>query len=202
MAVDNHTLGRFQLMGIPSAPRGIPQIEVGFDIDANGILDVKAKDLGTGKEQAIKITATTTLSKEEVEAKVKDAERFAAEDEKKKERAEVLNQADTLVYSAEKTLEDLKDKLSDDERKNIESGKDALAEAIKSEDVERIKSESESLQKIMNDVATKVYQEAAQQQAQEQQPGESEAREQAGGSGKTDETVVDADYEVVDDDKK
>ena len=202
MAVDNHTLGRFQLMGLPSAPRGIPQIEVGFDIDANGILDVKAKDLGTGKEQAIKITATTTLSKEEVEAKVKDAERFAAEDEKKKERAEVLNQADTLVYSAEKTLEDLKDKLSDDERKNIESGKDALAEAIKSEDVERIKSESESLQKIMNDVATKVYQEAAQQQAQEQQPGEGEAQEPAGGSGKTDETVVDADYEVVDDDKK
>ncbi|GBE56025.1 MAG TPA: molecular chaperone DnaK [Euryarchaeota archaeon] len=202
MAVDNHTLGRFQLMGLPSAPRGIPQIDVSFDIDANGMLDVKAKDLGTGKEQTIKITATTTLSKEEVEAKVKDAERFAAEDEKKKERAEVLNQADTLVYSAEKTLEDLKDKLSDDERKNIETGKDALAEAIKSEDVERIKSESESLQKIMNDVATKVYQEAAQQQAQEQQPGESEAREQAGGSGKTDETVVDADYEVVDDDKK
>ncbi|MFV2040518.1 MAG: molecular chaperone DnaK [Candidatus Hydrothermarchaeales archaeon] len=202
MATDNHTLGRFQLIGLPSAPRGIPQIEVGFDIDANGILDVKAKDLGTGKEQTIKITATTTLSKDEVEAKVRDAEKFAAEDEKKKERAEVLNQADTLVYSAEKSLEDLKDKLSDDERKNIESGKDALAEAIKSEDVERIKSETESLQKIMNDVATKVYQEAAQQQAQEQQAGEGESQEQAGGSGKTDETVVDADYEVVDDDKK
>jgi molecular chaperone DnaK len=201
MATDNHTLGRFQLMGIPSAPRGIPQIEVGFDIDANGILDVKAKDLGTGKEQTIKITATTTLSKDEVEAKVKEAEKFAAEDEQKKERAEALNQGDTLVYSAEKTLEDLKDKLTDDERKNIESGKDALAEAIKAEDVERIKSETESLQKVMNEVATKVYQEAAQQQAQEQQAGGEESEEQ-GSSAKKDETVVDADYEVVDEDKK
>ncbi len=201
MATDNHTLGRFQLMGIPSAPRGIPQIEVGFDIDANGILDVKAKDLGTGKEQTIKITATTTLSKDEVEAKVKEAEKFAAEDEQKKERAEALNQGDTLVYSAEKTLEDLKDKLSEDERKNIESGKDALAEAIKAGDVERIKSETESLQKVMNEVATKVYQEAAQQQAQEQQTGGEESQEEGGGAQK-DETVVDADYEVVDEDKK
>jgi molecular chaperone DnaK len=201
MATDNHTLGRFQLMGIPSAPRGIPQIEVGFDIDANGILDVKAKDLGTGKEQTIKITATTTLSKDEVEVKVKDAEKFAAEDEKKKERAEVLNQADTLVYSAEKTLEDLKDKLSEDERKNIESGKDALAEAIKADDVERIKSETESLQKVMNEVATKVYQEAAQKQAKEQEAGGEQPQEQGAGEQK-DETVVDADYEVVDEDKK
>jgi molecular chaperone DnaK len=200
MATDNHTLGRFQLMGIPSAPRGIPQIEVGFDIDANGILDVKAKDLGTGKEQTIKITATTTLSKDEVEAKVKEAEKFAAEDEQKKERAEALNQGDTLVYSAEKTLEDLKDKLTEEERKNIETGKDALAEAIKAEDVERIKAETESLQKIMNEVATKVYQEAAQKQAEQQAGGEESPEQES--SAQKDETVVEADYEVVDEDKK
>jgi len=202
MASDNHTLGRFQLMGIPTAPRGIPQIEVTFDIDANGILDVKAKDMGTGKEQAIKITATTTLSKDEVEAKVKEAEKFAAEDEKKMEKAEVMNQADTLVYSAEKTLEDLKDKLSEDEKKSITEGRERLQEAVKSEDIERIKTEVESLTKAMNEVATKVYQEAAQKQAAEE--GEASGS-QAGAEGaekKKDDKVVDADYEVVDEDKK
>jgi molecular chaperone DnaK len=200
MAADNHTLGRFQLMGIPSAPRGIPQIEVTFDIDANGILDVKAKDMGTGKEQAIKITATTTLSKDEVEAKVKDAEKFAAEDEKKIERVEVLNQADTLVYSSEKTLEDLKDKLSEDERKSIEDQKAALQEAIKTEDIDKIKSEVESLQKAMNEVATKIYQEAAQKQADE--GGAQSSKQETTEKDKKDEKVVDADYEVVDEDKE
>jgi molecular chaperone DnaK len=199
MASDNHTLGRFQLMGIPAAPRGIPQIEVTFDIDANGILDVKAKDLGTGKEQAIKITATTTLSKDEIEAKVKEAEKFAAEDEKLKEKAEVLNQADTLVYSAEKTVEDLKDKLSEEEKKKIEDGKESLKEAIKSEDIERIKSEVEGLQKQMNEVSTRIYQEAAQKQAEQAEP---EGPQAAEGEEKKGEKVVDADYEVVDEDKK
>jgi molecular chaperone DnaK len=199
MAVDNHTLGRFQLVGMPPAPRGIPQIEVAFDIDANGILDVKAKDLGTGKEQAIKITATTTMSKDEVEEKVKESEKFAAEDERKKERAEALNQADTLVYAAEKTLEDLKDKLTEDEKKKIESGKESLKEAIKAEDVEKIKTDVESLQKVMNEVATKVYQEAAQKQAEQTQ---TEGASQEKAEEKKGEKVVDADYEVVDEDKK
>ncbi|RMF88912.1 MAG: molecular chaperone DnaK [Methanobacteriota archaeon] len=199
MAADNHTLGRFQLVGIPPAPRGVPQIEVTFDIDANGILDVKAKDLGTGKEQAIKITATTTMSKEEVEEKIKEAEKYAAEDQKKKEKAETLNQADTLVYTAQKTLEDLKDKLSEDEKKRIESGKKALEEAIKSEDVEKIRSAMDALQKDMSEVATKIYQEAAKQQAEQAQ--EAGGGEEASG-GKKDEKVVDADYEVVDEDKK
>lgn len=199
MAGDNHTLGRFQLMGMPPAPRGIPQIEVSFDIDANGILDVKAKDLGTGKEQAIKITASTTLSKEEVEAKVKEAESYAAEDQKKMERAEVHNQGDTLVYSAEKTLEDLKDKISDDEKNKITSEKEGLAEALKGDDVDKIKSEIEALQKTLNEIATKIYQEAA---AQQQPPeGEAKSGEEAQKTGK-DEKVVDADYEVVDEDKK
>jgi molecular chaperone DnaK len=201
MAVDNHTLGRFQLMGIPSAPRGIPQIEVSFDIDANGILDVRAKDLGTGKEQTIKITATTTMSKDEVEDKVKEAEKFAADDEKKKEKAEVLNQADTLVYSTEKSLEDLKDKLSDDEKKNIIEKKESLQEALKSADVEKIKADMDELNKVMNEVATKVYQETAQAQQQEEQ---SQAQEEPTDEQKKkkDEKVVDADYEVVDEDKK
>lgn len=196
MAADNHTLGRFQLVGIPPAPRGIPQIEVTFDIDANGILDVKAKDLGTGKEQTIKITATTTLSKEEVEEKVKEAEKFAAEDEKKKETAELLNQADTLVYTAEKTLEDLKDKLTEDEKKRITEAKERLQDAIKAEDIEKIKAEVDTLQKTMNEVATKIYQEAAQKQAEAQQEASKEKTEKKG------EKVVDADYEVVDEDKK
>jgi molecular chaperone DnaK len=201
MAADNHTLGRFQLMGIPPAPRGIPQIEVSFDIDANGILDVKAKDLGTGQEQTIKITATTTLSKDEVEDKVREAEKFAADDEKKRERAEVMNQADTLVYSSEKTLEDLKDKISEDEKKQIEEGKEKLKEAIKTEDADGIKTEMEGLQKIMGEIATKVYQEAAQKQAgQTQEPEEGAQQEQTG--EKKGDKVVDADYEVVDEDKK
>jgi molecular chaperone DnaK len=201
MASDNHTLGRFQLMGIPPAPRGIPQVEVTFDIDANGILDVKAKDLGTGQEQAIKITATTTLSKDEVEAKVRDAEKYAADDEKKKEKAELLNQGDTLVYTAEKTLEDLKDKLTEDEKKKIEDGKESLKEAVKAEDVDRLKTEIETLQKVMNEVATKVYQEAAQKQAEQ---AESQGAKQQGEDAqeKKGEKVVDADYEVVDEDKK
>ncbi len=192
MAADNHTLGRFQLMGLPAAPRGIPQIEVTFDIDANGILDVKAKDLGTGKEQAIKITATTTLSKDEVEAKIKDAEKFAAEDARKKEKVEILNQADTLVYSTEKTLDDLKDKISEDEKKRITDAKDKLEEALKTEDIERIKTEMDGLTMVMNEVATKVYQEAAAQQQQAETPEEPQEK------GK----VVDADYEVVDEDKE
>ncbi len=198
MASDNHTLGRFQLMGIPAAPRGIPQIEVTFDIDANGILDVKAKDLGTGKEQTIKITATTTMSKDEVEAKVRDAEKFAAEDAKKKENAEVFNQADTLVYSAEKSLEDLKDKLSADEKKKIEEGKERLKEAIQSQDAEKVKIEMKALESVMNEVATKVYQEAGQKQAEQAGPEEASGEAKKGKG----EKVVDADYEVVDEDKK
>jgi len=195
MAADNHTLGRFQLVGIPPAPRGVPQIEVTFDIDANGILNVKAKDLGTGKEQEIKITATTTMTKEEVEEKIKEAERFAAEDAKKKERAELLNQADSAVYAADKMLEDLKERLSEDERKKVVEARDKVKEVMGGDDMGRLRSSVEELQKAMSEVGAKIYQEAAQKQA-EQEAGKAE------GSGERKEKVVDADYEVVDEDKK
>ncbi|CAJ35419.1 molecular chaperone DnaK [Methanocella arvoryzae] len=206
MAYDNTTLGRFHLIGIPPAPRGIPQIEVTFDIDANGILNVKAKDLGTGKEQAITITASTKLDKSDIERMVKDAEKFAAEDAAKKEKAEVMNQADTLLYSAEKTLADAGDKITADQKERVTKGSDALREAQKTGDIEKIKAATADLTKTMNEVATVLYQ-AAQQQYQQQQAAEQAAQQQSGGqqaSGSNpgkDPNVVDADYEVVNDKK-
>ncbi len=140
MAYDNTTLGRFHLIGIPSAPRGIPQIEVTFDIDANGIMNVKAKDLGTGKEQTITITASTKLEKNDIERMVKDAEKFAAEDASKKEKAEVMNQADTLLYSSEKTLVDAGDKITADQKDRINKDMEVLREAQKTGDIPKIKS--------------------------------------------------------------
>ncbi len=195
MANDNTTLGRFQLVGIPSAPRGVPQIEVTFDIDANGIINVSAKDMGTGKEQAITITATTKLSDDEIEQKVKEAEMHAEEDKQKQEEIEVRNNADSMIYTAEKTMEDLKDKISDDEKSNIEKLVKELREVIGGEDIAAIKDKTEELTKIVQEIGAKIYQEqAAQQQAQQGQEDQANS-DQDPNAGKDDDTI-DADYEV------
>ena len=156
MAADNVTLGRFQLTGIPPAPRGVPQIEVTFDIDANGIVKVSAKDLGTGKEQQITITASSGLSEEDIQRMVKDAEAHAEEDRKKKEAAEARNEADTLVYSVEKTLKDLGDKVTAEQKRKVEEAKDALKKALEGSDVAEIKAKTEALNQALHEVSTAV----------------------------------------------
>lgn len=207
MANDNVSLGRFNLGGIPPAPRGVPQIEVTFDIDVNGILHVTAKDLATQKEAKITITAPQKLSKEEIEKKVKEAESFAAQDKKKKEKAELINQADAMLYASEKTLEELKDKVTSEEKAKVEEAKKRVQEALKGDDLEKIRSELQEFNKVVGSIGTRIYQ---QQQSQAQQG----AREEAAGAGKKEsekgekekktegnEKVIDADYEVVDKDK-
>jgi molecular chaperone DnaK len=190
MAADNHTLGRFQLFGIPPAPRGIPQIEVTFDIDANGIMDVSAKDLGTEKEQKIKIAATTTLSKEDVEERVKESEEYAEEDKKRREKVEMRNQADNLLYTADRTIKDLGDKITDKQKEDIEEKSKKLRDAMESDDMERIKSEMDELMNAMQAVGAQVYQETTQKGREEEaQKGKEEEKE---------EDVVDVDYEVKD----
>ncbi len=184
MAAYNKTLGRFQLSGIAPAPRGIPQIEVTFDIDANGIVKVSAKDLGTGKEQNISITASTNLSQEDIDKAVREAEQFAAEDKAKKEEVDTHNMADQTVYQTEKTLADLGDKISADEKATIQTAVDKLKELNKGNDIEAIKAATEEVQKAFYAVSEKLYQQANPQG----QPGA-----QGGDDG-----VVDADYETVD----
>ncbi len=196
MAKDNITLGRFQLNGIPAAPRGVPQIEVTFDIDANGIVNVSAKDLGTGKQQSITITSSTNLSEEEINAKVKEAEQFAEEDKKKKEETEVRNQAETLIYETEKNLKELDDKLSEDEKKEINDAAEELKKVLNNGTVEEIKKANEKLTEHFHKMSAKLY-EQAQQQAQAQAGAEGQA--QGGATNNADDNVVDADYEVVDD---
>jgi molecular chaperone DnaK len=185
MANDNVELGRFDLLGIPLAPRGLPQIEVGFDIDANGIVHVSAKDLGTGKEQSIRITAPKKLGKEEIERMVKDAERFAAQDAKKKAEVETINYADNLVYTTEKSLRDYGDKISQQERAEIESSINDLKQAIKDKHLDRIK-------KLMGALTTASYKLAEAIYRQTRQKGKAE--EAAPGAGSK-EKVVDAEYE-------
>lgn len=190
MAADNVTLGRFQLTGIPPAPRGVPQIEVTFDIDANGIVNVSAKDLGTGKEQKITITASTNLSDEDIEKKVKEAEKFAEEDKKKKEAIEVRNNADSIVYQTEKTLKELEGKVSDDEKAKVEEKLDELKKALEGDNIEEIKTKTEELTQEFYQISQKMY-----EQTQGQGP------EAGGDAGGADDDVVDADYEVVDDEE-
>jgi molecular chaperone DnaK len=188
MAQDNVTLGRFQLTGIPAARRGVPQIEVTFDIDANGIVNVSAKDLGTGQEQKITITASTNLSEDEINAKIKEAELHAEEDKQKKEAVEVRNNAESLVYSTEKTLDDMKDKISEEEKKEVEDAVAELKASLETDDTEKIKNDSEKLTNTFHKLSEKMYQQAPDQgaQTQEEQPQNSN------------DDVVDADYEVVD----
>ena len=191
MAEGNKTLGRFHLDGIPSAPRGVPQIEVAFDIDANGIVNVSAKDLGTGKEQKITITASTNLSKDDVDKAVKEAERFAEEDKKRKEEIDIKNNAENLVYQTEKSLNDLGDKVTAEEKAPIEEQLNKLKETLKGNDSAAIKADSDELTKRFYAIAEKLYANAAPQQDA-----------QGGTEKKNDDGSVDADYEVVDDDKE
>jgi molecular chaperone DnaK len=207
MARDNKTLGTFHLDGIPPAPRGVPQVEVTFDIDANGILNVSAKDLGTGKEQKISITGSSGLTKEEVEKLRKDAEAHAEEDRKARETAETRNTADNLAYQCEKQLSELGDKLSPDQKKGVEEAIKDVREKLNGTDVDAIKSATEELQKRFQGISAELYKQAAAQKQREQpggEPGDSAHTGTAGGGSaeKADDNVVDADFEVVDEDKK
>ena len=202
MAYDNVTLGRFNLMDIPPAPRGIPQIEVTFDIDANGILHVTAKDLGTKKEQKMTITAPLKMASDEIDRKIKDAEKYAEEDRQRKEKVEVTNQADTLIYTTEKTLKELGDKVPGDQKQKVEKAIEVTRDALKSEDIGRIKSAIEDLTKEMHAISTTLYQQQAQQQQQQQGQQGEPSGQQGQTEEKKDEKVTDAEYKVVDEDKK
>jgi molecular chaperone DnaK len=199
MAANNKTLGRFELVGIPPAPRGIPQIEVTFDIDANGIVNVSAKDLGTGKEQSIRITASSGLSEEEIKQAVKEAEMHADEDKKKRELVEAKNNADSLIYQTEKTLREMGDKVDGATKQNIEEHVQRLKTAMEGDDAEAIKRGSEELMQASHKVAEAMYQQATKARAGEaqQQPGEA-----ASGAAGSEEEVVEAEFEEVDEDKK
>ena len=194
-AKDNKTLGVFHLDGIAPAPRGIPQIEVTFDIDANGIVHVSAKDLGTGKENDITITSNTNMSKEDIDKAVKEAEAYAAEDKKRREAVDVRNNADQMIYQTEKTVTEFGDKLSDEEKGKIESAKEALKEALKGEDIDAIKARSEDLQKEIYAISEKVYKAAAEAQ------GAAGAPNADPNAGNADPNVYEADFTDVDDNK-
>jgi molecular chaperone DnaK len=203
-AEGNVELGRFDLVGIPPAPRGVPQIEVSFDIDANGIVHVSAKDLGTGKEQSIRITAPKKLSKEEIEKMVKEAEKFAGEDTKRKEEVEVINQADTLTYATEKSLKDYGDKVSQQERANIESTLNDLKQAVKDKNIDRIKKGMDEVTKVSHKLAEEIYKQAAAKQqaagggagagAGAQQPGPEKPQQSEEPDGNKKDDVIDADF--------
>ncbi|GBC63393.1 molecular chaperone DnaK [Desulfonema ishimotonii] len=200
MASNNKTLGRFDLSDIPAAPRGVPQIEVAFDIDANGIVNVSAKDLGTGKEQAIKITASSGLSKEEIDRLVKEAELHAEDDKKKKELVEARNQADALIYQTEKSLKDLGDKVEPATRSDVESKISALKEGMKVDDADEINRLSEELTQASHKLAEAMYQQAASDQQTAGAEGAENASQQTGGAAQEDD-VVDADFEEVKEEK-
>jgi len=199
MASDNVSLGTFNLVDLPPAPRGVPQIEVTFDIDANGILNVTAKDLGTGKQAKITITASTKLSKEEKERLVREAEQFSEQDKKKREEVELRNNADSLIYTAERTKKDLADKLTQEQNGKIDAGIVALKDALASNDFTQVKTKSEELQKTLQDVGTAVYQQAAAEQAKQQaQAGpQGQASQEPSEAGPSGDKVVDSeDYKV------
>ena len=206
MASDNITLGRFQLSGIAPAPRGIPQIEVTFDIDANGIVNVSAKDLGTGKEQKITITSSTKLSEDEINEKIKEAERFAEEDKKHKEEIETKNQAEGMIFEVEKQMNELGDKVNDSEKTAVENAKKDLQEALNNNaSTEDLKSKMEALTNAFYPISTRIYQEAQAAQGAAGQAGPDMGAQQAAGEQNSgaahNGNTVDADYEVVDDDK-
>ena len=199
MAHNNKTLGRFELVGIPPAPRGVPQIEVTFDIDANGIVSVSAKDMATNKEQSIKITASSGMSKEEIDQAIKDAELHAEEDKKKKELVEARNHADSLIYSTEKSIKDLGEKVDADTRSKVEGAVADLKKAMEGENTDDIRAKSEALTQVSHKLAEAIYQQSAQsEQAQEG----AETQGQSSSGAQPDEDVVDADFEEVKEDKK
>ena len=191
VASGNTTLGRFQLVGIPPAPRGMPQIEVTFDIDANGILNVSAKDMGTGKEQAITITAPNKLSEDEIDQKIHEAEQHAEEDKKRQEEVEIRNNADSMIYTAEKTLDELADKVQPEQKTKIEGLVKELREVVGGDDLEAIKNKTEELTKAVQEVGAAIYQQAQQEQAQQQGQDAGQA-----GQDPQDDDTIDADYEV------
>ncbi len=199
MAADNKSLGRFHLDGIPPAPRGIPQIEVTFDIDSNGILSVSAKDKGTGKEQSIRITGSTKLGDEEIEKMKKDAEMHAEEDKKRKKRIEIRNNGDTMAHTAEKTLEEIGDKLPKEEKEKVEKGIKELREALAGDDIDKIKEKTDELSKALQGASTYIYQRAAQRA---QQGGKEGKKENEGKKWKGHPSDVDADYKVKDEDEE
>lgn len=196
MAGGNTTLGRFQLIGIPPAPRGMPQIEVTFDIDANGIMNVSAKDMGTGKEQKVTITAPNKLSKDEIDQKVREAEAHADDDKKKQEEIEIRNNADSMIYTSEKTLEELTDKVNPDQKTKIEGLVKELRELIGGDDLTAIKDKTEELTKAVQEVGAAIYQQAQQEQAQQQAQQESQDQQTGKQGSKDGDDTVDADYEV------
>ena len=199
MAADNRTLGRFHLDGIPPAPRGIPQIEVTFDIDANGIMHVSAKDKATNKEQSIRITSSSGLSKDEIEKMKNDAKEHAAEDKKKKENIDTKNQAESLVFQTKKQIDEMKDKIPADSKSKLEAEIKKVEDAISSNNTDQIKSATESLSKAWNEIASKLYSQTGQQEASQQQQG---PQQEAQGKGEGKEEAQDASYEVVDDEDK
>ena len=201
MAADNRTLGRFHLDGIPPAPRGVPQIEVAFDIDANGIMHVSAKDKATGKEQSIRITSSSGLSQDEIEKMKNDAKEHAAEDKKKKENIDTKNQAESLVFQTKKQIDEMKDKIPADSKSKLEAEINKVEDAIASNNTEQIKSATESLSKVWNEIASQLYSQTGQQQQTGQEQGGPQQQEaQAKDGGK--EEAQDASYEVVDDENK
>ena len=195
MAADNTSLGRFILDGIPPARRGVPQIEVTFDIDANGIVTVTAKDLGTGKEQKITIASSNKLTEDEINEMVKQAEAFADADKKKLELIEIRNQAESSVYMVRKSLDELGEKVNQAERTEIEAAISDIEAVMKEDDAEAIKNKMEALMKVMEPISQRIYQEASEEAARNE-PGTQEASENP------DENIVDADYKIVDDDDK
>ncbi|MDV2581037.1 molecular chaperone DnaK [Alkalibacillus haloalkaliphilus] len=193
MAADNKTLGRFQLTDIPPAPRGVPQIEVKFDIDANGIVNVSAKDLGTNKEQSITIKSSSGLSEEEVEEMVKQAEENAEEDKKRREEVELRNEADQLIFTTDKTIGDLGEAVTEEEKQKAETAKEELQTALEGEDLDAIKEKKEALEQEVQNLSVKMYEQAQQQAQQEQEGGEGQSE---------DDNVVDAEYEEVNEDEQ
>lgn len=198
LAKDNISLGRFHLTGIPPAPRGLPQVEVTFDIDANGIVNVSAKDLGTGKEQSITISGSTNLSQDEIEKKIKDSEQYVEDDKKIRDTIETKNQAESMVYNAEKTIKEYGDKVSAQDKESIEKSISTLKESLKGDDIPKIKSDMEKLSEEIQKVGTAIYQKVAQEQAQKQAAEQGQPQEEDPGN----KEYVDADYKIVDEDEE
>ena len=203
MAAYNKTLGRFQLTGIPAAPRGVPQIEVTFDIDANGIVHVSAKDMATGNQQDVSITASTNLTDEDIDKAVKDAEAHAEEDKKKKEEIEIKNNAESLVYNSEKTLNDLSDKISAEEKAKVETEIDNTKKALETNDTEKIKEATEKLTKVFYDMSEQLYKNANPNATQGVDPNAAgtENGSDTNNGGGDNGNVYDADYKVEDNEK-
>ena len=198
MAADNKTLGRFILSDIPPAPRGVPQIEVTFDIDANGIVHVSAKDKGTGKSQKITITSSSGLSDEDIERMINEAKQYEEEDKKRRELVEAKNEADQMIYTADKTIRDLGDKVDQSEKDRVNEAKEQVKKAMETDNTEEIKKATENLSQVVQQISVKLYEQMANQQGDQ---GGGSAGGDGASASQAKDNVVDAEYEVVDDDK-